>query len=72
MLCYAVQFLATIIALIGFNGYVNPREHVDNCQFCTLSSGGDNPFFSAGKAPRAGTDSVFTDSIIGCMYVTLP
>lgn len=63
----SLQILATIIALFGFNGYDNPRDHIDSCIFCTLSSGGRHPFFHALKAPKAFTESIYTDSIMGCM-----
>ena len=75
-----LQLAATLIACFGFNGYDNPRAFVKPCIFCRLSSGGRSPFFSAKKAPQghAGnddtpyTESVYTDSIIGCTYGPAP
>lgn len=43
-----------------------PPWQVEDCQFCVLSTGGDNPFFSSKKAPLAGTESEFIASCIGC------
>ncbi|KAK9868410.1 hypothetical protein WJX84_005277 [Apatococcus fuscideae] len=60
------QILATVIAFFGFNGYDNPRDHVGNCVFCVLSSGGYSPFLADKKAPQAFTESIYTDSIVGC------
>ena len=62
-----LQLAATIIALFGFNGFDNPRAFVKPCIFCRLSGGGRHPFFSAKKAPQGKTESIYTDSIIGCM-----
>ena len=72
-----LQMGATLIAIFGFNGYDNPRAFVKPCIFCRLSSGGRSPFFSAKKAPQGSnrnpnrpyTESVYTDSIIGCECV---
>lgn len=61
-----MQILASVIAFFGFNGYDNPRDHVGNCVYCTLSSGGYSPFLADKKAPQYGTESVYTDSIVGC------
>ncbi|KAK9798585.1 hypothetical protein WJX73_003965 [Symbiochloris irregularis] len=63
---FFAQFAATIIGLFGFNGYDNPRAFVKPCIFCRLSGGGHHPFFTAHKAPQALTESLYTDSIIGC------
>jgi H+-transporting ATPase len=60
------QFLATLVAVFGFNGYDSPRDALDNCVFCSLSSGGDVPFFPKAEVPLAGTESQFTASVIGC------
>ncbi|KAK9833068.1 hypothetical protein WJX74_006281 [Apatococcus lobatus] len=65
------QVLATVIAFFGFNGYDNPRDHVGNCVFCTLSSGGFSPFLADRKAPQYGTESIYTDSIVGCTAYVL-
>lgn len=62
------QILSTIIAIFGFNGYDHPRDPIFDCQFCTFSSGGFNPFFTARQVPLAGTESEFTASVIGCTY----
>lgn len=63
---FVAQFLATIVAVFGFNGYNYPRDSVEDCQFCVLSTGGFNPFWSAREVPIYGTESVFTASAIGC------
>jgi len=65
---FGAQFCATLIAIFGFNGYTNPPNPIDDCQFCTLSSGGNNPFFSAREVPVYGTEPTFTASVIGCTY----
>ena len=62
------QFCATLIAVFGFNGYTFPPNPIEDCQFCTLSSGGNNPFFAKREVPIYGTESVFTASVIGCTY----
>jgi len=62
------QFASTLISLFGFNGYDAPRDPIDDCQFCTLSSGGDNPFFSSKQVPLYDTEWAFTASVIGCTY----
>ncbi len=62
------QTLATLLAALGMNGYDSPPEAITNCQFCVLSSGGENPFFSAKEVPIAGTESAYTASVIGCTY----
>jgi len=62
------QFCATIIAIFGFNGYTWPPNPIEDCQFCTLSSGGFNPFFAAKEVPVYGTEPTFTASSIGCTY----
>lgn len=67
----AAQFCATLIAVFGFNGYTNPPNPIEDCQFCTLSSGGNNPFFSAREVPIYGTEPVFTASVIGCTYYVI-
>ncbi|PSC74572.1 plasma-membrane proton-efflux P-type ATPase [Micractinium conductrix] len=68
---FVAQFCATLISVFGFNGYEAPHSHVSDCQFCTLSSGGHNPFFSAREAPIAGTESAFTASVLGCTYYVI-
>jgi len=60
------QIASTIIAAVGFNGYPYPPEHNDNCQYCDLSTGSPHPIFSR-QAPLYGTESVYTDSTIGCL-----
>jgi H+-transporting ATPase len=65
---FAAQFCATLIAVFGFNGYTFPPNPVEDCQFCTLSSGGFNPFFNSREVPFAGTEAVNTASVIGCTY----
>jgi hypothetical protein len=60
------QVASTIIAAVGFNGYPYPPEHNDNCQYCDLSTGSPHPIFSR-QAPLYGTESVYTDSTIGCL-----
>jgi H+-transporting ATPase len=67
----AAQFCATLIAVFGFNGYTNPPNPIEDCQFCTLSSGGNNPFFSSREVPIYGTEPVFTASVIGCTYYVI-
>ncbi|PRW57643.1 plasma-membrane proton-efflux P-type ATPase isoform B [Chlorella sorokiniana] len=71
-LTYVAFFLAqtasTLIAIFGFNGYEEPRDDVNPCQYCTLSSGGDHPFWSNKGAPIAGTESAYTASVLGCTY----
>lgn len=62
------QFCATLIAVFGFNGYTFPPNPIENCQFCTLSSGGFNPFFAKKEVPIYGTEAVNTASVIGCTY----
>lgn len=62
------QFLSTIIAIFGFNGYDFPPDPIDDCKFCVLSTGGENPFFSKRQVPLANTESAFTASVIGCTY----
>jgi hypothetical protein len=62
------QIASTIIAAVGFNGYPYPPEHNDNCQYCDLSTGSPHPIFSR-QAPLYGTESVYTDSTIGCLCV---
>ena len=62
---HPAQVASTLIAVLGFGGYTWPRERVHPCRFCQLSSGGNVPFFER-KAPLAHTESVFTDSTIGC------
>lgn len=60
------QIGSTCIALFGFGGYEVPPDGVDNCVFCSLSSGGTIPFFPSGAVPRANTESAYTASVIGC------
>ncbi len=62
------QFCATLIAVFGFNGYTFPPNPIDDCEFCTLSSGGFNPFFAKREVPIYGTEAVYTASVIGCTY----
>ena len=62
------QTLATLLAALGMNGYDSPRDPLSDCQFCTLSSGGNNPFFSSRKVPVAETESQYTASVLGCTY----
>ncbi|KAL4418761.1 hypothetical protein ABPG77_005772 [Micractinium sp. CCAP 211/92] len=68
---FAAQLASTLISLFGFNGYESPRGGVSDCQFCTLSSGGYNPFWSSRKAPVYGTEGAFTASVIGCTYYVI-
>ncbi|KAG2497004.1 hypothetical protein HYH03_005008 [Edaphochlamys debaryana] len=65
------QIGATCIAVFGFGGYVNPRHNVENCQFCTYSTWEPVKFFPSQLAPIAGTESVFTASVIGCVGYVL-
>ena len=65
------QFCATIIAVFGFNGYTWPPNAIEDCEFCTLSSGGFNPFFSKKEVPIYGTEPTFTASSIGCTYYVI-
>ena len=62
------QLLSTLIAIFGFNGYDHPRDPLIDCQFCSLSSYGDHPFFASRKVPVAETESAFTASVLGCTY----
>ncbi len=62
------QTLATLLAALGMNGYDSPRDPISDCQFCMLSTGGENPFFSAKKVPLAKTESAYTASVLGCTY----
>lgn len=64
----AAQIASTLIAIFGFNGYEEPRDDVKPCQFCTLSSGGNHPFWSNKAAPIYDTESQFTASVLGCTY----
>ncbi len=36
----AAQLGATLIGIFGFGGYTPPREYFEDCQFCSLSTGG--------------------------------
>ena len=54
-----------MIAIFGFGGYTWPRDRVEGCRFCLLSTGGRIPFYEH-KAPIAFTESGSTDSTIGC------
>ncbi|KAK9838144.1 hypothetical protein WJX81_003766 [Elliptochloris bilobata] len=63
---FAAQIASTIISAVGFNGYPWPPTGVENCQFCQLSTGAHHPIFSR-QAPLYGTESVYTDSTIGCL-----
>lgn len=68
---FLAQVLSTIIAIFGFNGYSPPRDGISDCQFCGLSTGGFNPFFTSRVAPLAGTEGAFTASVIGCTYYVI-
>lgn len=59
--------LSTIIAIFGFNGYPEPRQSVQPCEFCRMSGGGRNVFFASNIGPQANTESVYIDSIMGCL-----
>ena len=65
------QIASTIIAGIGFNGYPWPPQGVHNCMYCVLSPGWNHPIFSR-QAPLYGTESVYTDSTIGCLCAPDP
>jgi hypothetical protein len=62
-----LQFLSTLIAVFGFDGYDAPPDPVTNCQFCSLSTGTQNSFFSSNEVPLAETESAFTASVIGAL-----
>ena len=68
MAFFFAQAAATLLAALGMNGYDSPRDPLKDCQFCTLSSNGDHPFFSSRKVPVAETESAFTASVLGCTY----
>ena len=60
------QIGSTAIALFGFNGYDFPPDGVDNGVFAVLSGGGNIPFYKNRLVPLAGTESVYTSSILAC------
>ena len=60
------QICATLISVFGFNGYSFPPDSLSDCQFCQMSGGGYNPFWSKKEVPVAKTESAFTASVIGC------
>jgi H+-transporting ATPase len=64
---FAAQAAALLIAALGFNGYAPPAYRIDNCLFCSYSSGG-KVFGFPGQAPIAGTEGEFSASVIGCTY----
>jgi H+-transporting ATPase len=64
---FAAQAAALLIAALGFNGYAPPAYKVEDCQFCTYSSGG-KVFGFPRHAPIADTEGEFTASVIGCTY----
>nr|P54210.1 RecName: Full=Plasma membrane ATPase; AltName: Full=Proton pump [Dunaliella acidophila]AAB49042.1 plasma membrane proton ATPase [Dunaliella acidophila] len=60
------QFGATMFGIFGLGGYNKPRQNFDNCQFCDYSTHNRVLFFNSEVEPRAGTESVYTASVIGC------
>jgi len=67
---FLAQAGATLISVFGFNGYVEPRFHLEDCQFCTYSTGEDVMFWSDKIVPMGLTESVFTASVLGCVGYT--
>ena len=57
----ASQTAASLVAALGFGGWPEPRssQSVDACTYCQHGGAGKT-------APLAGTEAVFTDSILGC------
>ena len=68
---FGAQVCSSLIAGFGFNGYEHPSKHLSDCQFCTLSSGNNHPFWSTKEVPRANTESAFTASVLGCLGYVL-
>ncbi|RMZ54903.1 hypothetical protein APUTEX25_000420 [Auxenochlorella protothecoides] len=64
---FVAQVASTLIAAFGFNGYEEPSTNLEDCVFCTMSSGNHNPFWNKRAVPLEGTESAFTASVIGCL-----
>lgn len=64
---FVAQIASTLIAAFGFNGYEEPSKKLEDCVFCTMSSGNHNPFWNKRSVPLEGTESAFTASVIGCL-----
>eukprot|EP00879_Flechtneria_rotunda_P000106 GHRR01000160.1.p1 GENE.GHRR01000160.1~~GHRR01000160.1.p1 ORF type:complete len:747 (+),score=230.67 GHRR01000160.1:4862-7102(+) len=60
------QIAASLIAGFGFGGYAYPPETVSNCQLCLESQLNYPKYWASGRVPVAGTEGVYTASVIGC------
>ncbi|KAG2433300.1 hypothetical protein HXX76_008366 [Chlamydomonas incerta] len=65
------QIGSTVISVFGFGGYVPPRHKFSDCQFCSYSDFTPVKFFPSKEVPMAGTESVYTASVIGCLGYVL-
>ncbi|KDD77131.1 hypothetical protein H632_c12p1 [Helicosporidium sp. ATCC 50920] len=68
---FGAQVCSSLIAGFGMDGFDVPSDNLDDCVFCTLSSGNENPFFNRRVVPLAQTESVYTASVIGCLGYVL-
>lgn len=65
------QIGSTVISVFGFGGYVPPRHRFTDCQFCSYSDYTPVKFFPSKEVPMAGTESVYTASVLGCLGYVL-
>ncbi|GBF93844.1 plasma-membrane proton-efflux P-type ATPase [Raphidocelis subcapitata] len=56
---------SSLIAAFGFGGYSKPPVFMEPCLFCAQSNGVMPRFFPSRAVPVAGTEGVFTPSVIG-------
>lgn len=68
----SLQVASSLIAALGFGGYTEPAVvwSVEDCQLCVNSQFNNVQFFS-GIVPKAGTEGVYTSSVVGCTYYVI-